>query len=235
VAAKIWPAGIDFSWGTTETVATDHRESENHHETMQVPKTGTWAPSRERIREAAKELFAERGFESTPTAAIVRAAGTSESQLIKHFENKLGLLEAIFQHGWEQINPALHLATESVSSPVEKLKILVEMVLNFLNKDEALRKLLLLEGRRIRDDGKQVVLVPGFLDFVRTVDEILLQLEGRGELAVRPQALRSGLMGTIEGMLRDRVLAKLMRYPADFDDADIRSMCFRFLAASLKK
>jgi AcrR family transcriptional regulator len=202
---------------------------------MQVPRTGSWAPSRDRIREAAKELFAERGFESTPTAAIVRNAGTSQSQLIKHFENKLGLLEAIFQHGWEHINPALRLATESISSPMDRLKILVDMVLNFLNKDQALCKLLLLEGRRIRDDGKQVVLVPGFLEFVNTVDQTLQRLAERGELAVRPQALRSSLMGAMEGMLRDRILAKLMGYPADFGDEDIRSMCFIFLAASLKK
>lgn len=79
------------------------------------------------------------------------------------------------------------------------------------------------------------MLVPGFLDFVRTVDEILQQLAERGELTVHPQALRSALMGAIEGMLRDRVLAQLMRYPANFGDADIRSMCFRFLAASLKR
>jgi AcrR family transcriptional regulator len=202
---------------------------------MQIPRTGSWAPSRDRIREAAKELFAERGFESTATAVIVRNAGTSESQLIKHFENKLGLLEAIFQHGWEQINPALRLATESVSSPLDRLKILIDMVLTFLNKDQALCKLLLLEGRRIRDDGKQVVLVPGFLEFVNTVDQILQQLADRQELAVHPQALRSSLMGAMEGMLRDRILAKLMHYPADFADEDIRSMCFTFVAASLRK
>jgi AcrR family transcriptional regulator len=55
--------------------------------------------SRERIREAAKSLFAERGYELASTAAICRLAGTSESQLIKHFGNKQGVLEAVFQHG----------------------------------------------------------------------------------------------------------------------------------------
>jgi AcrR family transcriptional regulator len=202
---------------------------------MRNQPTGVMTPSRDRIREAAKTLFAERGYERTPTAAICRLAGTSESQLIKHFENKQGVLEAIFQYGWEQVNPALRLAIESIASPRQKFEMLVEMVLNFLERDEQLRRLFLLEGRRIRDDGKQVVLVPGFLDFVKIVDGILQELGRKGELAVHPQALRSALMGAIEGLLRDKILASSIGYPATFSNADIRSLCFTFLSAGLSR
>jgi AcrR family transcriptional regulator len=202
---------------------------------MRNPPTGLLTPSRERIREAAKVLFADRGYELSSTATICRLAGTSESQLIKHFGNKQGLLEAVFQCAWEQINPAVRLATESMSSGRQKFQVLVEMVLTFLGKDEQLRKLFLLEGRRIRSDGKQVVLVPGFLEFVKIVDGILQELAEQGELAVPPQALRSAIMGAIEGMLRDKILASSMGFPADFSDADVRSLCFVFFNASLKR
>src|ERR1700739_3903155 len=163
----------------------------------------TLAPSRERLMEAARALFAERGYDATSTAAICRLAGTSESQLVKHFASKQGILEAIFEYTWEQINPALRLATESVPSAREKFKLIVEMVLNFLGKDQQIRTLFLLEGRRIRDDGKLIVLVPGFLEFVKMVDAILRQLQEEGELngSLHPQGGRSGLMGAIEGML----------------------------------
>ena len=40
-------------------------------------RTAVLAPSRERIREAAKTLFTERGYEGTSTAAICRLARTS--------------------------------------------------------------------------------------------------------------------------------------------------------------
>jgi TetR/AcrR family transcriptional regulator of autoinduction and epiphytic fitness len=202
---------------------------------MRNQATGLMTPSRERIREAAKTLFAERGYESTSTAAICRLAGTSESQLVKHFENKQGALEAIFQYAWEQVTPAIRLATESISAPRQKFQMMIEMTLNFLNRDEQLLRLFLLEGRRIRNDGKQVVLVPGFLEFVKIVDGILQELTDQGELAVHPQALRSGLMGAIEGMLRDKILARSMGYPATFSDADIRSLCFTFLNAALRQ
>jgi TetR/AcrR family transcriptional regulator of autoinduction and epiphytic fitness len=202
---------------------------------MREARTGVMTPSRERIREAAKTLFAERGYEPTSTAAICRLAGTSESQLIKHFENKQGVLEAIFQYAWEQINPALRLATESMPSPRQKFQVMIEMVLKFLDKDEQLRKLFLLEGRRIRDDGKRVVLVPGFLEFVKIFDGIVRELEHEGALAVHPQALRSGLMGAVEGLLRDKILARGMGYPASYSEAEIRSVCFTFFHACLRR
>lgn len=193
------------------------------------------ASSRERIAQAAKHLFATRGYEATSTAAIARLARTSESQLLKHFGSKEGLLATILQNAWSSINPALRLATESVAAVQEKFRILVEMVLTFLSQDEELRTLLLFEGRRIRQRGKAVVLVPGFLEFVSIVDGILQQLAEHGELApgVTPQALRSAIMGAIEGMLRDRMLAQSIHYPASFADAEIRAIIFRLLTSSI--
>jgi AcrR family transcriptional regulator len=202
---------------------------------MTQNRTAVLTSSRERLLEAAKALFAERGYESTPTSAICRLAGTSESQLVKHFGSKQGLLEAIFEYTWERINPAIRLATESVPTAREKFKLIVEMVLNFLAKDHQIRTLFLLEGRRIRNDGKLIVLVPGFLEFVKTVDDVLRQLQEQKELdaSLNPQAVRSALMGAIEGMLRDKILSVTSHFPAAYSDAEIRAVCFKFLNASL--
>jgi AcrR family transcriptional regulator len=204
---------------------------------IRVQQTAVLASSRERIREAAKALFADRGYEATTTAAICRLAGTSQSQIIKHFTDKQGLLEAILEHAWEQINPAICLAIEKVPSPREKLKIMVDMVLSFLEKDAELRTLFLLEGRRIRGDGHMVVLVPGFLDFVKMLDSILKEMATRGELlpGIHPQALRSGLMGAFEGLLRDQLLARPSRFPASYTEADARAVFAAFLSSCLSK
>jgi AcrR family transcriptional regulator len=193
--------------------------------------------SRDRLRDAAKTLFAESGFEATTTAAICRLAGTSQSQLIKHFSDKQGMLEAIFEHAWEHINPAVRLATESITSPRDKIRILIDMVLGFLEKDHALRTLFLLEGRRIRGDGHMVVLVPGFLEFIRTADGILKGLEAQGEFApgLNRQAFRSALMGAIEGLLRDQMLARTSRFPASYTDTDARAVIVAFLSLCIRK
>src|SRR5260370_6584063 len=99
---------------------------------VRFQKTAVLASSRDRIREAAKALFAERGYEAASTAGICRLAGTSQSQMIKHFTNKQGVLEAIFEYAWEQVNPAIELAIEKIPSPTDKLKIAFDMVLSFL-------------------------------------------------------------------------------------------------------
>ena len=204
---------------------------------MPVRKTAVLASSRDRLREGAKALFAERGYEATTTAAICRLAGTSQSQLIKHFIDKQGVLEAIFEYTWEQLNPAVRLAAENIASPREKLRVLIDMVLGFLEKDRAIRTLFLLEGRRIRGDGHMVVLVPGFLEFVKMLDGILKELAAKGELVpnIHPQAFRSALMGAIEGMLRDHMLARTSRLPASYAEADMRAMISSLLSFCLSK
>jgi hypothetical protein len=71
---------------------------------------------------------------------------------------------------------------------------------------------------------------------VKLIDGILKELADQGELrpSIHPQALRSALMGAIEGMLRDKILAGSMGYPATFSDSDVRSTCFTFLSSTLK-
>ena len=206
-------------------------------EVIRLQRPAVLASSRDRVREAAKTLFAERGYESTSTAAICRLAGTSQSQLIKHFTNKQGLLEAIFEYAWEQINPAIRLAIEKIPSSTDKLRIMIDMVLSFMEKDRELRTLFLLEGRRIRGDGHMVVLVPGFLEFVKILDAILKEMAAKSELLphINPQALRSGLMGTIEGLLRDQLLARPSRFPASYSEADSRAIFSAFLSSCLTK
>src|SRR3954452_14573470 len=63
--------------------------------------------SHDRILAAAKRLFASQGYEATSTMAIARLAGTSESQMMKHFGSKEGLLEAILDQGWQSMAGSL--------------------------------------------------------------------------------------------------------------------------------
>jgi len=204
---------------------------------VRTQRTSVLASSHERIREAAKDLLAKQGYEAATTAAICRLAGTSQSQLIKHFTNKQGLLEAIFEYAWEQLNPAIRLAIEKIPPPTEKFKIVVDMVLTFLEKDQELRTIFLLEGRRIRGDGHMIVLVPGFLEFVKLLDEIVKEMATRGQLLpeIHPQALRSALMGAFEGLLRDQMLARPSRFPASYSAADARAVFSAFLSSCLSQ
>jgi len=172
----------------------------------------------ERILRVGKTLFANRGYEHTSTSAIARQAGTSESQLMKHFGSKAGLLEAIFTQGWTVITEQARTAIQGVASPLDQLQVISGCVLQSLERDQELKLLMLLEGRRIRREGQMVALTEGFLGFVRLVDGVLNAMREQKLLRpdLSPQAVRSALMGMLEGMLRDRFLAERLAFPADF-------------------
>src|SRR5579859_7162581 len=85
-------------------------------------------PVHQRILQAGKALFATRGYEKASTVAIARLAGTSESQLMKHFGSKEGLLEAIFDTSWERLSTHFA-ALQNMKSPREKLYSLLETFL----------------------------------------------------------------------------------------------------------
>ncbi len=189
--------------------------------------------SRDRILNAAKVLFATQGYENTSTVAIARMAGTSESQLVKHFSNKEGLLEAIFDHAWYQMNRAIRSLMAGYPSPDLRLRALVEGILAALERDPEVKFLMLFEGRRLRRAGQQVVLDHGFLEFVKIIDEILAQMSDQGRLqkGLSIEVVRSSLMGCVEGLLRDQLLAKRMDYPAKYNLKEIRAAFELILSA----
>ncbi len=188
--------------------------------------------SHDRILGSAKQLFATRGYENTSTAAIARRAGTSESQLMKHFGNKEGLLEAIFDDAWKRINAAARTARATQRTPAEKLQTLVGLMLEAFERDPELKLLMLLEGRRIRKEGHLVMLTGGFREFVDTLDSILREMRGAGQL--RPDlpvdGVRSALMGVFEGLLRDQLLARRLGFPARYTGKDMRTIFGAVLA-----
>src|SRR5216683_2420371 len=121
------------------------------------PHQAAAVSSRDRILQAAKQLFARRGYENTSTVAIARMAGTSESQLMKHFGSKEGLLEAIFESGWGAMSQSF---PQILALPVltARLRALLDLLLRGLDRDPELKELMLLEGRRIRKEGNMVLM-----------------------------------------------------------------------------
>src|SRR5262245_50966060 len=106
--------------------------------------------SRTRLLQAAKRLFALQGYEQTATSAIAREAGTSESQLMRYFGGKVGLLDALFNEAWSELNERVrHVVRESPSAR-EALLELLQTIATSLAHDPDLAALYLFEGRRMR-------------------------------------------------------------------------------------
>ncbi len=199
----------------------------------EAPAPASRGSSRDRILEAAKKLFSARGYENASTVAIARLAGTSESQLMKHFGNKEGLLEAIFDEAWRRMNLSLDRTVKTLLSPADRLRAIADQVLAMLDRDAELKQLMLLEGRRIRKEGNMVLVTEGFLDFVRLVDGLMREMSDAGQIrqGVNLEAARCALMGALEGLMRDRILARRIGYPARYNSQDLRQVFQLMLAA----
>src|SRR5438477_12068787 len=99
--------------------------------------------SRERLLEAGKSLFSKLGFEQTSTAAIAREAGTSESQLVRYYRSKVGLLEAIFNSSWAELNQQIQKVVVAATDAREALVGVLECITDAFGKDPALAYVLL--------------------------------------------------------------------------------------------
>jgi AcrR family transcriptional regulator len=183
--------------------------------------------SRTRLLNAGKTLFARNGYEQTSTAAIARSAGSSESQLIRYFGGKAGLLEAIFNESWAAINGQLAARIEGAPHGREAVVRILGMMIEAFGADHDTAFLFLFEGRRTRSGSNEVVLSSGFTQFITFFDEQILRGRTDGSLRtdLDPRVLRSAAIGCAEGMLRDRVIAERNRLDDPFDDGSVLRTC----------
>jgi len=180
--------------------------------------------SRERILQAAKHLFARNGYENTSTVAIARDAGTSESQLMKHFGSKQGLLVAILDRGWAGIIQRVQ-ALSSRDNPGRLFGMLEAIVIEMGN-DQELKELMTLESRRMRKDGRDVLMSRGYRQFAELFDVVLSDMRRDGQIRadLNLEAVRAALVGMTESLLRDQVVAMRSDLRAGFSFDDIREV-----------
>ena len=181
--------------------------------------------SRDRILLSAKHLFARNGYENTSTVAIAREAGTSESQLMKHFGSKQGLLAAIFDRGWAGVIERVQ-TLQGGRSPSERLLAMLEAMIGEVEGDLELKELVALEARRVRKDNRDVLMSRGYQQFGELLHTTLSEMRNQGQLRgdLNLDAVRSAVMGMTEAMLRDQVVAKRSEVRADYNSADLRKV-----------
>ena len=167
--------------------------------------------SRDRLLRSAKRLFALQGYEQTATSAIAREAGTSESQLMRYFGGKVGLLEVLFNDAWSDLNDRIKTALAEVTGTRQRLIAVLQTVSTALARDHELATILLFEGRRLRGPTPRVRLSEGFLAFLDLIRGLVRKGQNARELdpSLDAGAVASALVGSCEAMLRDRLMARV--------------------------
>ena len=179
--------------------------------------------SRSRLLAAGKMLFGRNGYEQTSTAAIAREAGSSESQLIRYFGGKAGLLEAIFNESWSSLNSVVEQQLTGVSHGREAIIRILSLMIQACGRDHDIAFLFLFEGRRLRGGTHEVLLSKGFLGFLQTLFSLIERgrQDGSFRTDLHPRVLASAILGCAEGMIRDKILAERNNEPDAFDEQTI--------------
>jgi TetR/AcrR family fatty acid metabolism transcriptional regulator len=179
--------------------------------------------SRARLLAAGKELFAREGYEQAATASIAKAAGTSESQLVRYFGGKAGLLEAIFNESWMPLNEEVQKLIGNAPHAREAVLGVLSAVTKAFVADPELAVLFLFEGRRIRG-GSEVVVSKGFAAFLELIRGLIHrgQQDGSFRAEFSDAAVTAALLGAAEGMLRERLMAERSGRSRPFAEREIR-------------
>lgn len=113
-------------------------------------------PARRRQREnglldAARAVFADRGFEAASIADIARRAGVSDGLIYRYFRDKRDILTAILEQFFEDLAGRASATVRSVSGLRPKLRAFIEAHLSIMLEEPDLCRLFLIEMRNAQN------------------------------------------------------------------------------------
>jgi AcrR family transcriptional regulator len=109
--------------------------------------------TRERLLDAAIEMFAERGYAATGVDALCRRAGVAKTGLYWEFQNKVGLLNAVIDQVVTEWVDQIREASRAAGSPRERLDVALSMVRRRVQeRPEVFRVLLVVLAERTQVD-----------------------------------------------------------------------------------
>ncbi|HKG36795.1 MAG TPA: TetR/AcrR family transcriptional regulator [Solirubrobacterales bacterium] len=99
-------------------------------------------PGRERILDAARAQFGERGYDATSIAEIGAGAGISKSVLYHYFGSKAGLYRALLEHDSQELIEAVAAVVPPPDADAPRLRPGVDAFLKFLSEHPGTWKLM---------------------------------------------------------------------------------------------
>ena len=165
---------------------------------------------RRRILFVAKRLFAHFGYEATPLADVAHTADMLEEELLRYFESKLRLLEAIFDAEWKTMGPRVEDVVLAAPNAREAILEIFAVMTHILDKDRDLAQLWLFESRCLRGDDGRPTVPDCFREFSDLVKHLVVrsQMERTCPPAFNARVVASLLIAAMEGLIRDWLLSE---------------------------
>lgn len=165
---------------------------------------------KQRILDAALQVFAEKGFQDATVAAIAREAEVSEGTIYEYFSSKENLLFHIPKAFTDSYGQVAHFHLDMIKGAANRLRAIVFLYLHMWkhHPDYAVLTLLILKGnQKFRETEGYRVIRDGFRWITQMIQEGIDSGEFRPD--IDPYIIRSVLMGavdhvTVNWLLSDR-------------------------------
>jgi AcrR family transcriptional regulator len=110
--------------------------------------------TKERILEAAAQIFSEKGFHAASMQDIARSVNLQKASLYHHVSSKQEILLELLDRALDILIEQIGAVTSQASSPEEKLHQAMQVYLQTLTDQRGLAAVLLFEHRSLDDDLK---------------------------------------------------------------------------------
>jgi AcrR family transcriptional regulator len=174
--------------------------------------------TRERILEAATELFAQRGFAGTGVDRLAEKSGIAKTAIYYHFGNKEGLLAAVLDRAATVWIDNIKRAASEGGNPEEALERALVGMRTMVEERPWILKLLLLLTLEVADSKPEVRKAMGEI-FVRARNTIVSGLhEQLGSELPGVEAIGNFMLGMLQASVVGRELDPNLSLDAVFEE-----------------
>ncbi len=164
---------------------------------------------RQRLMEAARVEFGDKGIEAATTRGIAERAGCNEVTLFRHFESKQKLLIAVVQETSEEFSALCECGGRFSGDLVEDLTRFARVYNSSLERCEGMARAMIGESRRRPTLAKELIgdvldpfhrSIAGYLDERRQAGVVRPDLNTMAFAEVLTSALMGGLLRRSSGL-----------------------------------
>jgi len=178
----------------------------------QVKPTGK-AAKRDKIIQAAVNVFAEKGFYNSKVSDVASKAGVADGTIYNYFKNKDDLLICLFEKKMDQILNRFNMELADIPDPIEKMQKFLRIYFDIIREDQELAEVFQVELRQsdkfLKDYHNQK-----FLDYLNIIADILST--GVQNSFFRPDlnidVMKIMVFGAIDEVARQWILGAHVKY-----------------------
>jgi len=156
-------------------------------------------PKFKQIIEAAVVVIAENGYHQAQVSKIAKQAGVADGTIYLYFKNKEDILISLFREKMGSFVEKIQKEIEGISSPSEKLYVMIEKHFQLLAADRHLAIVTQLELRQSNKEIRQRI-NEVLKEYLKVVESILVEGIKKGEFRkdLDIRLARQMVFGTID-------------------------------------